>query len=227
MTGSGWSYACRAMLWLPIAIVTLGFACPWQMAALERYKFRRTFYGALPARFEATGWQLFTRVWWVWLLGLLAPVILIGASVVAAVAQQRGVPKGSPIMTGFGLLLIFGFFLCIALPFLHAARKAMEWRWWAGGIRFGDAAVRCDLPASGLMGLYWTTIGLIVLVVLAFIIIGGAGRLVHLHGCEAGGFVRHDGGASVGVGGDWLRRVAIHHLDAAQLLPRKETNRAL
>ena len=63
MTGSGWSYACRAMRWLPIAIITLGFACPWQMAALERYKFRRIFYGALPARFEATGLSPRQRRW--------------------------------------------------------------------------------------------------------------------------------------------------------------------
>src|SRR5882757_3212620 len=68
MTGSGWSYAWRAGLWTLLVLLTLGLALPWSMAALERYKMRHTSYGDLRGRFEATGWELFKRGWWLWLL---------------------------------------------------------------------------------------------------------------------------------------------------------------
>src|SRR5436305_4160653 len=79
MTGSGWSYAWRSIAWGLLLPPTLGFAYPWRTAALERFKLRHTRYGNLPGRFEATGSQLFKRVWWVWLLGLLPFLLLAGA----------------------------------------------------------------------------------------------------------------------------------------------------
>jgi uncharacterized membrane protein YjgN (DUF898 family) len=75
MTGSGWLYAFKSMLWGLFAVVTLGIALPWREAALERYKMRNTHYGDLQGRFEGTGWGLFKRVWWMGLLGL--PIITV------------------------------------------------------------------------------------------------------------------------------------------------------
>ncbi len=71
MTGSGWLYALRSILWGVLVIVTLGIAFPWREAALERYKMRHTHYGDLQGHFEGTGWGLFKRVWWMGLLALL------------------------------------------------------------------------------------------------------------------------------------------------------------
>ena len=71
MTGSGWLYAFRSILWGLLVIVTLGIAFPWREAALERYKMRHTHYGDLQGHFEGTGWGLFKRVWWMGLLALL------------------------------------------------------------------------------------------------------------------------------------------------------------
>jgi uncharacterized membrane protein YjgN (DUF898 family) len=169
MTGSGWSYALRAMLWWLLVIPTLGFAYPWQMASLERYKMGHTFYGDLPGRFEATGWQLFKRVWWVWLLGLCPIIVILGGSMMAAVA---GMHSGAAA-AGSGVVIFLGALLCIALPFLHAVRKATEWRWWAEGIRFGGVAVGCVLPRGGLIGVYWAMIGMSLLVILGFALLGG------------------------------------------------------
>jgi len=86
MTGSGWSYAWRAVLWTLLAIVTLGLALPWQQAALERYKMRHSHYGDLPGRFVGTGADLFERCWWLWLAAILILVVL-GA--LAAVSLSR------------------------------------------------------------------------------------------------------------------------------------------
>jgi uncharacterized membrane protein YjgN (DUF898 family) len=127
MSGSGWAYSWRACLWGLLALLTLGFALPWRESALECYKMRHLHYGDLPARFEGTGWALFKRTWWLWLLSL-------------------------PIIT---------------LPFTYPAYKAILWRWWLSGIKFGEVRFESDLRVGRLMGLYWAVIGWIVLLVLA------------------------------------------------------------
>lgn len=172
MTGSGWAYALRALLWGLLLIPTLGFAYPWRTAALERYKLGHTYYGNLPGRFVSTGWGLFRRIWWVWLLGLLPVVMLFGGLIAAGIASNLGQAKHSPLMTGAGLAMIFGILPLIALPFLHAVRVATEWKWWAEGLRFGDAAVGCVLPSTALIGVYWSLIGMGLLVVLIFVALG-------------------------------------------------------
>lgn len=132
MTGSGWSYAWRAGLWMLFAVITLGIAMPWAKASLERYKMRHTSYGDLQGRFEGTGGGLFKKVWWLWLLMWL---------------------------TGF---------LLIPVPFIYAAMRAIEWRWWVAGLRIGEVRFTSDLRNGAFIGLYWKVIGwcMLLLVVL-------------------------------------------------------------
>jgi uncharacterized membrane protein YjgN (DUF898 family) len=68
MSGSGWIYAWRASVWALFAIVTLGIALPWRVAELERYKMYHSWYGDLQGSFEGRGFELFKRIWWIWLL---------------------------------------------------------------------------------------------------------------------------------------------------------------
>ena len=123
MRGSGVSYAWRAGLWTLSIVLSLGLALPWARAALERFKMRHTSYGDLPGGFEATGWELFKRGWWLWLLAW--PSLLV----------------------------------VIPLPFIYAVFKAIEWRWWVSGIRFGEVRFESDLTGGALIGLYWKVIG--------------------------------------------------------------------
>ena len=44
-------------------------------------------------------------------------------------------------------------------PFIYGAFKAVEWRWWLSGIRFGGVRLESRLPRSRLIGLYWKVIG--------------------------------------------------------------------
>jgi uncharacterized membrane protein YjgN (DUF898 family) len=44
-------------------------------------------------------------------------------------------------------------------PFLYAEFKAVEWRWWLSGIRFGGLRLESTLPRRALYGLYWKMIG--------------------------------------------------------------------
>jgi uncharacterized membrane protein YjgN (DUF898 family) len=53
-------------------------------------------------------------------------------------------------------------------PFVYAGYKAIEWRWWLSGIRFGGVRLESSLPKSALIGLYWKVIGWMVLLGLVF-----------------------------------------------------------
>ncbi|HEY0850447.1 MAG TPA: DUF898 family protein [Bradyrhizobium sp.] len=142
MDGSGWIYAARASLWALLAIVTLGLALPWRSAALERYKLAHSWYGDLQGRFEGRGWELFKRIWWLWLASPLA-------------------------------ILIF------PIPFFFAYYRAVEWRWWLSGIRFGAVTVQSKLGSGALQEFYWKVIGWsFVLSMGAGIVIGGLGAAV-------------------------------------------------
>src|SRR5262245_25866205 len=137
MEGSGWSYAWRASLWALLAIVTLGIALPWREAALERFKMRHSYYGDLQGRFDATGWQLFAKIWWMWVGGVVFLLF--------ALAMVTAAPVIGAIMP-----LIFLVIAAIVYP----VYKAIEWRWWASGIRFGGVRFESKLPNGRLIGLY-------------------------------------------------------------------------
>ena len=49
-------------------------------------------------------------------------------------------------------------------PFLYAEFKAVEWRWWLSGIRFGDVRLESTLLRRALYGVYWKMIGWFALV---------------------------------------------------------------
>ena len=44
-------------------------------------------------------------------------------------------------------------------PFVYAEFKAIEWRWWISGIRFGDVRLESTLRGRAFYGLYWKVIG--------------------------------------------------------------------
>ncbi len=57
----------------------------------------------------------------------------------------------------------------VLIPFVYGFYKAIQWRWWVGGVRFGDVRFESDLGRGALMDLYWKVIGWI----LAFIVLFG------------------------------------------------------
>jgi len=56
----------------------------------------------------------------------------------------------------------------VLAPFILAAFKAVEWRWWLSGLRFGDVRFDSTLSRGALIGLYWKVIGWLVLIVAVF-----------------------------------------------------------
>ena len=52
-------------------------------------------------------------------------------------------------------------------PFVYGAFKAVQWRWWLSGIRFGEVRLESTLRRGALIGLYWKMVGWIVVLGLA------------------------------------------------------------
>jgi uncharacterized membrane protein YjgN (DUF898 family) len=147
MDGSGWAYAARAALWMVLIPLTLGLILPWREAALERYKMRHCYYGDLQGSFEGRGWDFFKQGWGLWVLAV-----------------------ASLIMLGFAKIIPFGpLLVLVAAPFIYAGFKAVEWRWWLSGIRFGRVRFESDLWAGELAGLYWKMIGWSLLIAALFV----------------------------------------------------------
>jgi uncharacterized membrane protein YjgN (DUF898 family) len=173
MTGSGWAYALRSFLWMLFVAITLGLAYPWREAALERYKMRHTFYGDLQGRFAGTGWGLFKAAVALWLIGLLAFAAMIG--VLVALDPQFG--EGARTM-GAGQQALLGALptlFVILLAVLWPIYQAIEWRWWASGIRFGEVTFESAFPRTKVLVLYLRYVGYVFLAsILAGIVIFAA-----------------------------------------------------
>jgi uncharacterized membrane protein YjgN (DUF898 family) len=173
MTGSGWAYALRSFLWMLFVAITLGLAYPWREAALERYKMRNTFYGDLQGRFVGTGWGLFKSAILLWIIGLVAFAAVIGVVLMldahfddgelVASSSQRAVLGALPAA------------LLILLAILWPIYQAIEWRWWASGMRFGEVTFESAFPRTKVLVLYLRYIGYVFLAsILAGIVIFAA-----------------------------------------------------
>jgi uncharacterized membrane protein YjgN (DUF898 family) len=156
MDGSGWVYAGRSALWFVLTALTFGLLLPWREVALERYKMRHCYYGDLQGSFEGRGWELFKSGWKFWLMMVLPFALAVTAPLLRSVTD---LPPGAEAIAG-----LVSFIWFFALPFIYGAFKAVEWRWWISGIRFGEVSFKSDLSSDALYGLYWKVIAWMLLI---------------------------------------------------------------
>lgn len=148
MDGSGVNYALRWLGWAIVALLTLGLAYPWMRASLERYKMSHTYYGDLRGRFEGRGWSLFRRGFGFWICGIVVVALLGSGAYLQAPAMRASHGDAGMVLMGVGTL---GAFL---LPFLWPFFRALEWRWWADGARFGDMSMQSNVRGGAMLALY-------------------------------------------------------------------------
>ena len=126
---------------------------------------RNSFYGDLPGRFDGTGGGLFKQVWWLWLATLSSWFAVVRRLALRRRRRPARLPRSSRC----------------GCPFGYAIYKAIEWRWWVSGIRFGDVRFESKLADRALIDLYWKVIGwswLIMIVLLCGSAVFGFGYLV-------------------------------------------------
>ncbi|WP_065751006.1 DUF898 family protein [Bradyrhizobium paxllaeri] len=159
----------------------------------RRYRLTRTVWRGVRFWMSGSGWKyaLYASLW-----GLLSAVTLGLALPWRTAALERykmrhsfyGDLQGSFEGRGWEffkrgwwlwLLAPIAFVVYPVAPFIYGAFKAIEWRWWLSGIRFGGVRLESSLPKSALIGLYWKVIGWIVVLGLVFsVYLGLAAALV-------------------------------------------------
>jgi uncharacterized membrane protein YjgN (DUF898 family) len=90
------------------------------------------------------------------------------------------------------LLAPFAFYLFPAAPFVYAAYKAVEWRWWLSGIRIGGVRLESTMSRGALIGLYWKVIGwfLLFAVAIGAYLVGCAALVASMHGEAFAEFIK-------------------------------------
>jgi uncharacterized membrane protein YjgN (DUF898 family) len=169
MKGSGWAYAMRAILWDLATLLTLGLALPWAMASLERYRMRHTYFGSIQGDFVGTGWSLFKRGWWVWVMGL---ALLAGFIILVAALSKIGDGDAET-----ALQLIPGVIVLIVLALLPLA-MAIFTRWHIDGLRFGDVTAASSFRVGTYYSLFFKLIFSSVGFLLAFGLVVGLNLLL-------------------------------------------------
>jgi uncharacterized membrane protein YjgN (DUF898 family) len=170
MKGSGWPYAFRAVLWDLASLLTLGLSLPWAMAALERYRMRNTYFGSIQGDFAGTGWSLFKRGWWIWVVGLC---LLFSIALLAVVLGKLSGGKGVAVLQVIPFLLIL-----VGLALLPLA-LAIFTRWHIEGLRFGDVTAASSFRAGTYYGLFFKLIFSSLGFLLTFgVVVGALGYLV-------------------------------------------------
>lgn len=172
-SGSAWGYAFRAIGWWAVTVLTFGFAYPFQLASLERFKVANTWYGDLSGRFDGNAFGLLLRGLPIWLL-TVGPLLLAVAAFVDAVDWQAladalghggddvmaRVEGGNP---GFGAVIVFAMLMggvaATAAALLYPAFQAIVLRWWLSGLRFGDIELRSKLRMRDVYGAYARFLG--------------------------------------------------------------------
>ena len=130
-----------------------------------------TFYGDLQGRFVATGWALFKEMLWLWLL-LVLPLLLLLATLVVMVVEAQSPGGGAGSFAGLPVIDATGLLVVVIWGVGYPVLRAMEWKWWLSGIRFGTLGftttfkrrsvvwihLKCTMASIG-TGLLMSTVG--------------------------------------------------------------------
>lgn len=157
--GSTWVYVGRSMLWLAVALLTLGWSTPFASTDLARYRMRHTLWGDLRGRFDGRWQQLMPTFVATWLLvflpwfGLGAVLAMTGFNFDVDQFEKVGPAAALTHLQGYspllGALLLFGL---IVTPLSTIILQLQWFRWYLSGMRFGDAAIQADFKWNGILG---------------------------------------------------------------------------
>src|ERR1700726_1282500 len=144
----------------------------------RRYRLTRTVWRGVRFWMSGSGWAYAARAaLWAVLVGLTLGLLLPWREAALERYKMRhsyyGDLQGSFEGEGWEffkrgwwlwLLAPFALYIFPLAPFVYGAFKAVEWRWWLSGIRFGGVSLESTLPRGALYGLYWKMIGWFALV---------------------------------------------------------------
>lgn len=149
----------------------------------RRYRMTRTVWRGVRLWMTGSGWAYALRAS-LWGLAMIVTLGLILPWRDAALERYKmqhthyGDLQGSFEGTGaeffkrawwLWLLTPFAMITYVGIPFVYAGFKAIQMRWWLNGLRLGGVSLQSDLGGGALIGLYWKTIGWVVLLSIVLI----------------------------------------------------------
>jgi uncharacterized membrane protein YjgN (DUF898 family) len=155
----------------------------------RRYRLTRTIWRGVRFWMDGSGWAYAWRaVLWGFLVALTLGLALPWREAALERYKMRhsyygnlqGDFEGKPrefFKRGWWLWLAMPFAIVLfpLFPFVYAQFKAIEWRWWLSGIRFGEVRVDSTLQRGAFIGLFWKVIGWYLLASVALSIYFGIG----------------------------------------------------
>ncbi len=143
----------------------------------RRYRMTRTIWRGVRFWMTGSGWAYALRatLWgaaMVLTLGLVLPWRDASLERYKMQHTHYGELQGSFVGTGgeffkrawwLWLLTPFAVISYVGIPFLYAAFKAIQYKWWIDGLRLGGVKLESKLRGGDLIGLYWMTIGWVIL----------------------------------------------------------------
>lgn len=185
-SGSAWRYAFCAAFWWTLTALSLGLAYPFQVASLERYKMRNTYYGDLAGNFTGSGLSLLLRGFPMWFLVFAPLAVTVGAclevvdwpALADALKQSGGdmmnrIESSNPALAGVIVFaMLMGTTAILAAALLYPAFQALILRWWSSGLRFGEIEMRSTLRTAQVYGAYMRFLWYAVLFCIALTAIG-------------------------------------------------------
>lgn len=166
--------AARYQLFASVALAFAFYAfAQFAIYRARRYRLTRTVWRGVRFWMDGSGWAYSWRaVLWTFLVAVTLGLALPWRAAALERYKMRHshygdlqgdfAGGGKELFKQAWLLWVlapFALVLFPALPFLYARWKALEWRWWLSGIRFGGVRLESKLQAGALTGLYWKVIG--------------------------------------------------------------------
>ena len=170
LDGSANNYAWRAIGYMLLTGITLGFATPWRYVGLWRYEMKNTGFGDVQFDFEGRGAELFGAYMITWVLNLLALIVLVGGmfgifySYSGALLLRPGTmpePRVLALLIGYIILAYVAYIIVALLAYLYFNARALGYS--TRHTRFRRVSLTADIK---LLSLFWLQFGNILLMIL-------------------------------------------------------------
>ena len=171
-TGSSSLFGAKALGFLALLPLTLGWSYPWQNMCLMSQMMNNTWFGDRRFTFEGPVGPLYKHFAVAWLvqLGMLLAIFLLASSFSGAYAvggEDGGVSIGFSIGVWQIVLISVPLMYMLALPLTFAWYQARKIRYMASCIRYEDVRFSFDATGPSLIWLYFGNL-LIMIVTLSF-----------------------------------------------------------
>jgi uncharacterized membrane protein YjgN (DUF898 family) len=170
LEGSANRYALMSFAFVPLQIITLGLAAPWQFVALRRYEARNAGFGDENFRFEGTGRGVIGAYLVAWFMALGVILLPIAAGAIAyaklgpaAARDGHALPAGLAWIVVPAIIVFVLYFLAVVAAYVRYWARALNYV--AQCTRFRGVSFAASVRTRSL---FWLQFGNLLLALFTF-----------------------------------------------------------